>query len=110
MNPDAFIVRANVAHEAPAWWFFTEYAGNLSADAVPDLVAALPKLHPDHRQAIAKGLNERYAKLHNQVDWRSLTWGQCVARMALQASSGKSRRLRPANKGKGVRKWLPNAE
>src|SRR5207249_10423734 len=44
LNPDAFIVRANLARPAVPRPLDAWYPASLSADAVPDLLAALPTL------------------------------------------------------------------
>jgi hypothetical protein len=57
VNPDQLIARANVARMATAdaaVRFDVAYATSLSADAVPELVAALPALPPDVQCRLAR--------------------------------------------------------
>jgi len=58
LNPDAFIVRTNLARmgERP---FDAAYALSLSPDATPTLVAKLPSLEPSTRCEVARTLAQR---------------------------------------------------
>jgi hypothetical protein len=51
-NPEAFVVRHNVAFAERTGRFDPDYLTDLSDDAVPTLVAALPRLAPDDRQLV----------------------------------------------------------
>jgi len=53
VNPDALIVRTNVARIDTVEPMDTSYVTSLSADAVPALVAALPAMSPEHRRVVA---------------------------------------------------------
>jgi uncharacterized protein DUF4153 len=86
-NPDALIVRRNAAitggdGDRP---FDSEYALNLSADAVPALVANFDKVPPAERCAVARELRRRY--LDTDEDWRSWSWSRSRARSAVSSSS-----------------------
>ncbi len=52
MDPEAVVVRHNVAHEQATGSFDTSYLHELSDDAIPELVAALPALPPATRDAV----------------------------------------------------------
>jgi len=56
VNPEALVVRHNVAHAEHGAGFDAGYATRLSADAVPALVAALPRLDEATRQQVLTGL------------------------------------------------------
>ena len=82
LNPDAFIVRRNIArfyeqgrldilHENGGQ-IDTRYFDRLSADAVPALLAELPEMPDNLRTIIEEGLQTRYAKM--QDDKRLQHW------------------------------------
>lgn len=75
LNPDATVVRVNMSR-ATARPFDAAYATSLSADAVPTLVAGLPRLDRVARCQTEQLLRRRWlaideAKHH---DWRSANW------------------------------------
>lgn len=70
-NPDAFIVRANVAHAARVnQKLDTNYATSLSADAVPALVKLLPVMKAADARVIAAYVLERWSA-PPQIDYRA---------------------------------------
>ncbi|MFL6209639.1 MAG: DUF4153 domain-containing protein [Pyrinomonadaceae bacterium] len=70
VNPDAAIVRTNVAQARQGRPFDAAYATTLSADAVPALVRALPALTADERCLAARELLARWSS-QQDADWRS---------------------------------------
>ena len=102
LNPDAFIVYANVARQQHGRTLDTRYVLGLSADATPALVAALPQLSPDTRTSVVQALwNENPtvgpeggpvydappsgnwpAVRHG--DWRAWSWSRAAAYRALR--------------------------
>ena len=77
LNPDAFIVRTNLARPAATRPFDAEYALTLGADAVPVLLDALPRLGPADQCTIASSLLTRwYGK---PADWRTWNWSRSRA-------------------------------
>ncbi len=79
LNPDAFIVRRNLAHPGTARSFDAAYAASLSGDAVPVLLDALPRLSPRDRCDVATALRNRWGEAA-RADWRSWNWGRARAR------------------------------
>jgi hypothetical protein len=77
INPEAVIVRVNAARAAEGRRFDAPYATRLSGDAVPDLLAALPRLAPADR-CIAAGSLLRAWPPASEMDWR--TWSYSRAR------------------------------
>ncbi|TVP59821.1 MAG: hypothetical protein EA351_01210, partial [Gemmatimonadales bacterium] len=80
-NPDAVIVRTNLAHAAIALdtdasgapvgpGFDAAYLASLSADAVPTLLGVLPGLPEDSRCIVARRLLDRWGHAP-KLDWRS---------------------------------------
>ena len=84
LNPDAFIVRANLSRVPEGRSFDTQYALTLGADAVPGLLRALPDLDPEARCLVAAELLDRWSPDH-AGDWR--TWNAGRARAAALVSA-----------------------
>lgn len=85
INPDALIARTNLARGRAGCIFDARYAANLSADAVPELVAGLPDLAPQDRCTLASRLLGRWAPPES-TDWRSWNYARAQARDAIHAS------------------------
>ena len=75
LNPDAYIVSLNTSRQGRS--VDSAYLGQLSDDAVPQLVAALPKLSKSERDAVVATLKSRRTELARE-DWR--TWDVSAAR------------------------------
>jgi hypothetical protein len=85
LNPDAYIIRRNAAIADTGRRFDSQYALDLSADAVPSLIANFDVIVPDERCSAAKELRRRYAGA--EEDWRTWTWSRLRARRAVESSS-----------------------
>lgn len=80
VNPDAFITRTNAGRAAVGTPFDAVYvAGELSADAVPALLDAWPRLGAAERREAAKRLLARWSGTSTR-DWRSWNWSVSRAR------------------------------
>ena len=87
LNPDALIARTNLARAKAGRAFDARYATRLSADAVPELVAALPDLNPQDRCTVASGILKRWVP-HQPSDWRAWSWSRGRAwKVALEKES-----------------------
>jgi hypothetical protein len=75
VDPDAFIVRANAGRIAVGRSFDPAYVTNLSADAVPALVEALPLMSPAQRSAVAKRVQSEWTPAPGP-DWREWNWSR----------------------------------
>jgi len=77
LNPDAFIVRVNMSR-VTARAFDAAYATSLSADAIPTLLAGMPRLNPATRCSVAQSLRRRWLRLDESQnhDWRALNWAR----------------------------------
>jgi hypothetical protein len=84
LNPDALIVRRNAAIAGDNRPFDSEYALNLSPDAVPSLVANFDEVLPEKRCGLARELRRRY--LDADDDWRTWNWGRYRAHSAVSSS------------------------
>ncbi|MDT4966216.1 MAG: hypothetical protein QOJ64_953 [Acidobacteriota bacterium] len=80
VNPDALIVRVNVAHARAGRRFDVNYAASLSADGLPALMDALPSLNADDRRRIIEMKVLAAAAVHQREDWRTWNWSRARAR------------------------------
>jgi hypothetical protein len=78
LDPDGLIARVNTARAAKGESFDAAYASWLSADAVPVLVAALPRLNPADRCVVARAALERWSP-PDDGDWRTWSVGRARA-------------------------------
>jgi hypothetical protein len=92
VNPDALIVRTNLARPGSERPFDGWYAASLSADAVPPLLAALPRLDGPSRCAVATGLITQRGRLERD-DWRNWNFARARARRLLIDQEGRLRAL-----------------
>ena len=84
VNPDALIVRVNMSRVTTKP-FDAGYATSLSADAIPALVAGLPKLDAVTRCRVEQRLRRRWLAIDESTprDWRSANWASFTeARLA----------------------------
>lgn len=82
INPDALIVRVNVAHAQAGRSFDATYATTLSADATPALLESLPVLNP-HDQGIVATEILGYRSEQEGGDWRTWNWSRSESRRAV---------------------------
>ena len=83
VNPDAMIVRADLAHAQKGRAFDAEYAASLSADAVPALTDALPALPLAVQGTLAVHLLPAWSR--DTGDWRSWSLARDQAFRAVQS-------------------------
>jgi Domain of unknown function (DUF4173) len=86
INPDALIVRTNVAHAQAGSIFDAHYASSLSADAAPALMESLPALKEHERRIIAAhilGVSSSQAG----ADWRSWNWARAERRRIVRENA-----------------------
>lgn len=82
VNPDAAIVRTNLSRPAAERPFDGWYAASLSADAVPVLLGAFPRLDAHARCSVAAGLLDQRRRLERD-GWRSWNLARARARRLL---------------------------
>ncbi|HWZ29399.1 MAG TPA: DUF4173 domain-containing protein [Gemmatimonadales bacterium] len=77
INPDALIVRVNLSR-VTTMAFDAGYAASLSADAIPTLLAGMPRLDPVTRCSVEQSLRRRWLRLDESQDhdWRALNWAR----------------------------------
>jgi hypothetical protein len=72
LNPDAFIVKTNVALMREGREFDAYYnSAELSDDSLPALVEAFPELNYDQQITVMKRVRERYCRSFGEADLRS---------------------------------------
>ncbi|MBA3533158.1 MAG: DUF4173 domain-containing protein [Ardenticatenales bacterium] len=85
MNPDAFIVRNNVARQQAPQPFDRGYVTTLSGDAVPALIETLPQMKPEDSCLIASYLLVGWSA-PEEKDWRTWNWARSQAWAAVEAN------------------------
>ncbi len=98
LNPDAFIVRTNLARPPAERPFDGWYAASLSADAVPFLLEALPRLDGRAHCTVATGLLEQRDRLESG-DWRNWNFARSRALRLLKEQTAKLMAERCPNSG-----------
>jgi hypothetical protein len=96
VNPDARIVEANVQRARGGAEFDANYLRQLSADAVPAVVAALPSLPESSRCATAHWLVTRWgaeARATRPGDWRTWNYSRTNARRLVREHEDQLRAL-----------------
>lgn len=78
INPDALIARTNLARAREGRRFDARYVASLSADAVPELLGALPSLTPQDQCAVAERLLKRRSRTE-RMDWRTWNYARLIA-------------------------------
>ena len=78
LNPDALVARVNLERAKAGRSFDARYVTRLSADAVPELVAALPDLNPQDRCSVSGALLRRWGG-EKPPDWRTWNWSNGTA-------------------------------
>ena len=97
-NPDDLIARVNIARAAASGRFDAAYAGSLSADAAPALVAGLATLAPAQREAAVGALARTLRRLR-AAGWRTWSVSRARALRALEAGPAELRRRAEADDG-----------
>lgn len=88
LNPDDFIVRANVRLMREGRSFDSSYVTNLSDDAVPALLEAMPSMDVEKRCAVSRKLTRRFKTAQTENDFRTWNWSRSRARKELTESVG----------------------
>lgn len=92
INPDAFIVRVNVAHARAGRSFDASYAASLSADARPALLEALPVLNESDRRIVAMRALNSWTQGAG-ADWRSWNWSRSQSRRIVRENASLLREI-----------------
>src|SRR5436309_756968 len=92
VNPDVLIVRTNLARPAAERPFDGWYAASLSADVVPVLLDALPRLDGRAQCGVAHGLRQQLDRLEGD-DWRNWNFARARARRLLRDQEARLRAI-----------------
>ncbi|MBZ5535766.1 MAG: DUF4173 domain-containing protein [Acidobacteriia bacterium] len=83
VNPDQFIARVNLSRENTGHPLDAGYVASLSADAVPEMIRAIPKLSAEHRALLASRILKRWSP-QERMDWRTWSWARSRAMEAVR--------------------------
>ncbi|MFZ1702115.1 MAG: DUF4173 domain-containing protein [Pyrinomonadaceae bacterium] len=86
LNPDALIVKTNIALMQQGREFDASYNSNLSDDALPALFSAIPDMSPEDRQTVAFRLANRFCEMREESDIRSSNLSRARAWSILDSS------------------------
>jgi len=84
LNPDAFIVKTNIALMQQGRAFDANYNSHLSDDAVPALVDSFSDFDANAQTIVYRGLANRYCKKLNESDLRSWNLSRQNALLSLE--------------------------
>jgi len=84
IDPESIVVRRNVDHAIETGRFDAPYVGQLSDDAVPALVAALPRLEAGDRTIVRARLCQRTSRSQPPPERTGLSWNRS-AQLAAEA-------------------------
>ncbi len=87
VSPDAYIVRTNVRLMQEGRSFDGYYNSNLSDDAVPALLEALPNMSFDNQCRVKSKLHSRLETANAETDFRSFNFSRWSARKYLQENA-----------------------
>ncbi len=87
LNPDDFIVRTNVRLMQEGRGFDSYYVANLSDDAVPALLEAMPIMTFEQQYVVKYKLLDRLETANTETDFRSWNWSRYVARNNMAQSN-----------------------
>lgn len=108
INPDAFIVRVNVAHALSGRGSFdANYAASLSADAQPALIESLPVLNERDRRIVATRMLNSSSQAAGR-DWRSWNWSRSQSRGAVQQNMSLLREIVARQNAEGAGQDAPS--
>ena len=86
LNPDAFIVKTNIALTEQGREFDASYNSELSDDALPVLVSSFQSLNADAQQAVVRRIARRYCEKRAENDLRSWNYSRWQASAILNSN------------------------
>jgi len=92
VNPDAYITRYNLAHFRETGSYDAYYNVELSADAVPTLVDAIPELDEEQQKVLAEWSLRRWSRPEHP-DWRAWNLGRSRAWQAVEQNRARLEKL-----------------
>ncbi len=88
LNPDAFIVKTNIALMQQGREFDAAYNSRLSLDALPTILALYDELSSEDQKQVLIGVGSRYCKLKEDSDLRSWNLARQQAYAAFLSKEG----------------------
>jgi hypothetical protein len=88
LNPDAFIVRTNIALMQQGRDFDAYYNSDLSDNSIPVLVEGLPSMGFEDQCVVRGRLNARAVESQGQADLRSFNLSRYTAQQSFDAANG----------------------
>ena len=86
LNPDAFIVKTNIALAQQGREFDAGYNSNLSNDATPVLINSFDALTEHDQQVVIRRIAKRYCENRNESDLRSWNFSRSQASNILESN------------------------
>ena len=86
LNPDAFIVKTNIALAEQGRDFDAYYNSRLSDDAVPLLITSFDALRTDDQQMVISRIAQRYCAMKDERDLRSWNYSRWSAKTLLESN------------------------
>ncbi len=83
LNPDAFIVKTNIALMHQGRDFDAAYNSRLSDDALPELLDSYDELNSEGKKYVLMNIGQRYCDLNEETDLRSWNYAHWQASKAL---------------------------
>ena len=97
INPDAFIVKQNLALYQSIGKLDANYLGRLSEDAVPVLMLNIDQINGYERNLLSKSLLDRLILMEEDTRWRSWPSFHLARRRAYNLLAGNRERLKSQN-------------
>ncbi len=86
LNPDAFIVRTNIALAEQGREFDAHYNSRLSDDALPALMSSFESFNENDQISVISRIAERYCEMTEEIDLRSWNFSRSTARASLESN------------------------
>jgi len=93
LNPDAFIVKTNIALMQQGRAFDANYNSHLSDDAVPVLVNSFSGLNEQDQTIVLKNLTRRFCQEKDELDLRSWNLSRRYALAAMNETGSMAGQL-----------------
>ncbi len=86
LNPDAFIVRTNVALAEQGREFDAHYNSHLSDDALPALISSFESFNENDQISAISRVAERYCEMKSENDLRGWNYSRSIAKSLLESN------------------------
>ncbi len=86
LNPDAFIVRTNIALAEQGREFDAHYNSRLSDDAIPALITSFDSINENDQISVISSVAKRYCEMSEEKDFRSWNYSRSTAKALLESN------------------------